>query len=287
MLKERSPTKWPRLNSISSPIRKILPTPSGESAITFIGQSTFLLQLGEINILTDPIFSRRASPVQWIGPKRARLPGIALADLPEIHLILVSHNHYDHLDLFSLRKLSQRFAPQVLTPLGNRALILESGLSKITELDWWQSHEIGKVRITATPAQHFSARSFFDRNKALWSGFVVEDPARTIFFSGDTGYGEHFKEIAHRFPKMDLALLPIGSYEPRWFMRELHTNPEEAVQAFLDSNAKQAIGMHFGTFQLTDEGIDEPTQDLQRALNLNGLGPQQFRVLEFGETAIF
>jgi L-ascorbate metabolism protein UlaG (beta-lactamase superfamily) len=277
---------WPKFIPNSSPGKKIPSCATDKIAVTFIGQSTFLLQIGATNILTDPIFSRRPSPISWLGPKRVRPPGIALEHLPQIHLVLVSHNHYDHLDLRSLRELNNRFAPRVIAPLGNQELIWKSGLREISELDWWQTRELEKLRITLTPAQHFCARHFSDRNKALWGGFVIEGCGQTIFFAGDTGYATHFKEIAARFPKIDLALLPIGSYEPRWFMRDLHMNPKEAVQAFLDLRAEQGIGMHFGTFQLTDEAIDEPVQHLQRELKLKNISAERFRVLDFGETAV-
>lgn len=286
MVRTSSRAKWPKFIPNPCPNRKVTPSPPDKIGVTFIGQSTFLLQIAGMNILTDPIFSRRPSPVQWLGPKRVRPPGIAIQDLPPIHLVLLSHNHYDHLDLPSLRELNKRFAPPVATPLGNRELIRKSGVHEIFELDWWQSREIRNLRITLTPAQHFCARKFSDRNQALWGGFVIEGFGKTIFFAGDTGYAGHFKEIATRFPKIDLALLPIGSYEPRWFMKDLHMNPEEAVRAFLDLNARHAIGMHFGTFQLTDEPIDEPVEHLQRELKQQGIAPDQFRVLEFGETHV-
>jgi L-ascorbate metabolism protein UlaG (beta-lactamase superfamily) len=284
---KHSRKKWPDFvpNTIESrPLKNCLP---GEISVTFIGQASFVLQMGETNILLDPVLSDRVSPVSWIGPKRVRPPGIKLQHLPATHLLLLSHCHYDHLDLRTLRHLHFRYHPQVVTPLQNRTLIATTGLTEITELDWWQSTEVRGLRITLTPAQHFSARKLSDRNTRLWGGFVIEGEGKTIYFAADTGYAEHFKEVARRFPRIDLALLPIGAYEPRWFMKDYHMNPADAVQAFLDLKPTRAIGMHFGTFQLTDEGIDEPQQHLAAELKDKGLTREQFRTLDFGETASF
>lgn len=193
MIRQRSPARWPKFLQNQVQSRKIETAQSGETAVTFIGQSTFLLQMGETNILTDPIFSERSSPFARIGPKRVRPPGIVLNDLPQIHLLLISHNHYDHLDILSLRELNRRFNPQVVTPLGNRKLLQKAGLKNIIELDWWQFCEIENLHLTVTPAQHFSARHFWDRNKALWGGFMIKSLEYSIFFAGDSGYAEHFK----------------------------------------------------------------------------------------------
>ena len=280
----RKPAKWPAFvaNTLQSrPIKNCSP---GETALTFIGHASFILQIGETNILLDPVLSERVSPVSWFGPKRVRPPGIQLQHLPPTHLVLVSHCHYDHLDLATLKALRLRYAPHVITPLANRELIATSGLSEITELDWWESTDFRGMRITVTPAQHFTARKFSDRNKRLWGGFVIEAEGKTIYFAGDTGYADHFKEIARRFPRIDLALLPIGAYEPRWFMTEYHMNPSEAVQAYVDLKPSRAVGMHFGTFQLTDEAIDEPVQALSRELKERGISSACFRTLDFGET---
>lgn len=283
----RSRARWPKFIPNPLPSRKIADLSAAENAVTFIGHSTFLIQVGGVNILTDPVFSMRASPVQWAGPKRVRLPGISLDDLPTIHLVLVSHNHYDHMDLISLRQLAKRFQPEVITTLGNKTILQNAGFGQVVELDWWQSANPNQLKITCTPAQHFSARAFRDRNRTLWGSFVVEARERTIFFAADTGYGEHLKEIGKQFPAIDLALLPIGAYEPRWFMQDAHMNPTDAVQAFLDLNAKRALGMHFGTFQLTDEGVDEPVELLKSEMGKQGVGAGKFGVLQFGETMSF
>ncbi|EEF58710.1 MBL fold metallo-hydrolase [Pedosphaera parvula] len=258
-----------------------------ESALTFINHSTFLIQFSGLNILTDPIFSERASPVRWAGPKRVRAPGINFLALPQIHLVLVSHNHYDHMDVLTLRKLAKTFNPMFITPLGNGRILKRNGIHNFIELDWWQSHHFGSAaRIISTPTQHFSSRTAFDRNRALWSGFAIQNHNMTVHFAGDSGYERHFKEIAERLGKIDVALLPIGAYEPRWFMQSVHMNPDEAVQAHLDLGARQSIGMHFGTFQLTDEGIDEPLVALRSALKSKAVDAEKFRTLDFGETIL-
>ncbi|MDB6111887.1 MAG: hypothetical protein JWR69_3637 [Pedosphaera sp.] len=258
-----------------------------EAAATFIGHSSFLLQLPGLNILADPVFSERASPVSWAGPVRVRPPGLAFQDLPAIQMVFVSHNHYDHMDLRTLDKLRQTFDPLFVTPVENGRTLRSKGITKIIELDWWQSHRVkGGITLTLTPAQHFSSRSLCDRNRALWGGFFVATDQMKIYFAGDSGYAEHFIEIEKRLGRPDLALLPIGAYEPRWFMQANHMNPEEAVRAHLELGARQSIGMHFGTFQLTHEGIDEPVEALKSSLAACKVKPEHFRVLECGETLL-
>jgi L-ascorbate metabolism protein UlaG (beta-lactamase superfamily) len=261
---------------------------AGETGVTFIGHSTFLLRLPGLTVLTDPIFSRRCSPVSFAGPSRVRPPGVALEALPAIDLILLSHNHYDHCDLPSLRKLRKRFpGARIVTTQGNAPYLAKKRLAGAVELDWWQAHQMGETRITAVPARHFAARSLNDRNETLWAGFVLEHAGSRIYFAGDTGYTKFFTEIAARLGSPDLALLPIGAYEPRWFMGPVHMNPPDAVQAFADLGAKQAIGMHFGTFQLTAEAIDAPEQALAAAKAAAGLAEGAFVTLGFGETRSF
>jgi L-ascorbate metabolism protein UlaG (beta-lactamase superfamily) len=271
---------------------KPYPPPEGEVtdgvAVTFIGHSSFLLRLPGLNVLTDPVFSKRCSPVRGVGPARVRAPGLALARLPKIDLLLLSHNHYDHMDIASLRKLRKRFpAMKIVTALGNTAYLAGKGIPGVVELDWWQAHETGGTKITATPARHFAARTLYDRNKALWCGLYLEHRGQKIYFAGDTGYTKFFIEIQARLGAPDLALLPIGAYEPRWFMGPVHMNPADAVLAFADLQAKQAVGMHFGTFQLTAEAIDQPENDLAVAKQDAGLANGAFVTLDCGETRIF
>ncbi len=252
--------------------------------VTFIGHSTFLLQIGGIAVLTDPIWSVRCSPVRFAGPRRARPPGQSLDALPGVELLLVTHNHYDHMDLPTLRQVRRRWAPPVATGLGNARHLAKAGIRSAVELDWWQSTELAGARLTYVPAQHFSSRGLHDRNQCLWGGFVIEAGGAVVYFAGDSGYCPHFAEIGRKFPRIDLALLPIGAYEPRWFMRQQHVNPEEAVRAHLDLRPRRSLGMHFGTFQLTDEAIDAPVSALQDARSRAGVAEADFAVLAFGET---
>jgi L-ascorbate metabolism protein UlaG (beta-lactamase superfamily) len=276
-------TPWPKQVPVE-PRRPPQPVGSGEVIVTFIGHATFLIQTATGNLLTDPMYSERASPLRFAGPRRVAAPGVPFKDLPQIDLVLLSHNHYDHCDLPTLRALSRRFRPRLITPLGNRRLLRSAGIARVEELDWWQQAVSASPHVTLVPAQHFSARGPLDRNRALWGGFIIEAGRTRIFFAGDSGYAGHFGEIRERFAPIDLALLPIGAYEPRWFMRDVHMNPAEAVQAHLDLDAARSIGMHFGTFQLTAEGISDPVDELDRALQEQDVPSSQFEVLEFGES---
>jgi L-ascorbate metabolism protein UlaG (beta-lactamase superfamily) len=272
---------WPA----SVPVAPQRPPPMDAQAwatVTFVGHSTFLIQTRAGNVLTDPMFSERASPLTFIGPRRVRVPGIRFEDLPEIAVVVLSHNHYDHCDLPTLRALRRRFDPHVVTGLANGRFARKAGLRRIEELDWWQPAARSPVPVTATPAQHFSARTPFDRNRALWSGFVMDLDGHRLFFAGDSGYAPHFREIPHRFGDIDLALLPIGAYEPRWFMKDVHMDPDEAVRAHVDLAARRSIGMHFGTFQLTAEGIDAPLDALDAARREHGIAADRFTTLPFG-----
>ena len=237
-----------------------LANPSG-AQVTWIGHSTFLLQVDGLNILTDPIFSERASPVSFAGPKRTTPAAMSIEQLPPIDVVLISHNHYDHLDKPSVKALQEKQPenpPQYFVPLGQKAWFDKLGISQVTELDWWASESVGKTTVHAVPVQHWSSRSPFDRNKVLWAGFVIDSPSLSTLFVGDSGYSDDFKTIAQRLGKVDLALVPIGAYDPRWFMKNAHMNPEEALQVVQDVGAKRAISMHWGTFALTDEPTEEP-----------------------------
>jgi L-ascorbate metabolism protein UlaG (beta-lactamase superfamily) len=234
-------------------------------------------------LLTDPIYSWRAGPFNVSGPRRVRAPGVRFEDLPPVSTVLLSHNHYDHCDLRTLRKLAQAFDPTVVTPLGNTRVLRSAGIRRVEELGWWQASET-TPGVTLTPARHFSARTPFDRNRALWGGFVLDTRGMRIYFAGDTAYTDVFSEIPRRLGPVDLALLPIGAYEPRWFMHVVHMNPAEAVQAHLDLGGPESLGMHFGTFQMTAEGIDEPLRELEAARATRGVAPERFRTLEFGES---
>ncbi len=253
----------------------------GEVRVTFVNHSTLLVQMEGLNVLTDPIWSDRAGPLSWAGEPRHRLPGVAFDDLPPIDVVLVSHNHYDHLDLPTLERVARRDHPRIFVGLGNTALLAEHGISGGTDLDWWQSARVGPLEVVAVPAEHTSMRGVCDRERTLWVGFVVRSASGSVFFAGDTGYGPHFSAVRRRLGPMRLALLPIGAYEPRWFMAPVHMAPNEAVQAAIDLEATTSVGMHFGTFEQTDEGIDDPIRDLKSALEKHP--SLRFWVLGFGE----
>jgi L-ascorbate metabolism protein UlaG (beta-lactamase superfamily) len=278
--------RWPR--DVPPPRRVQLPASvaPGEVAVTFIGHSTFLLQFDRLTILTDPIFARCAGPFGLFGPKRARPPALRLDELPPIDVVLISHNHYDHLDLATLHWLARHRRPKFVTSLGNKAWLAAREIeSDVVELDWWQTAEIVPgLRVTGTPAQHFTARTPWDRCRTLWNGLMLHTPAGDVFFCGDSGWGPHFAEIREKLGAPALALMPIGAYEPRWFMTPVHMNPDESVRAHLALGARRSLGMHFGTFQLTNEGIDQPLVDLATARVVHHVPDADFTTLDFGET---
>ncbi|MBC7464863.1 MAG: MBL fold metallo-hydrolase [Bdellovibrio sp.] len=261
---------------------------ANEAAVTFINHATELIQLEKLTVITDPIFAERASPFSWIGSKRHRKPGAEIFELPKIDVVVISHNHYDHLNIESLIELQKKDQPQFIVPLGTKALLEESGIKNVTELDWWQNFktEQGAV-ITLVPMQHWSARGVFDRFEALWGGYLIESSGLKIIFAGDTGYNNQFKEIQQKVGSIDISILPIGAYEPRWFMKGQHMNPFEAVQAHRDLQSKLSIGTHFGTFQLTDEGIDDPITDLESELQTAKIELKYFVAPKNGQTIFF
>ena len=281
-------SKWPKYvpNTAVPQLNEKLA--SNDVAVTFVNHATFLLQISGLNILTDPVWSRRVSPFRWLGPARVRKPGIAFDELPNIDLILLTHNHYDHMDLDTLTKLNQRFAPTVLVSTGNKTLLRSIGFEDVHELDWWDDIQINPaLKITFAPTQHFSGRSLWDRQKSLWGSYMLHYRNRLIYFGGDSGYSSHFSEIRQRLGPPDLSFLGIGAYAPRWFMKPMHMNPEEAVQAHQDLESRQSIGMHFGTFQLSSEAIDQPKIDLEAALSQQDVPDEQFVTLAEGETRIY
>jgi L-ascorbate metabolism protein UlaG (beta-lactamase superfamily) len=259
------------------------------STLTWIGHSTFLWQYLGTNLITDPHLTQRASPVNFLGPERFVEPGLSLSDLPLIDIVIISHNHYDHLDRKTVLALVEQQAenpPLFLVPLGLKEWFTDIGIiEKVIELDWWQSHQIGSWQLSAVPVQHWSRRGLFDTNQTLWAGWVVEAPEQKMFFAGDTGYSQDFKDIGDRFGSMDLSLIPIGAYAPRWFMQDSHVNPEEAVQIHQDVRSKFSVGMHWGTFlNLTDEPLLEPPQRLKEVLEERQLSSESFITLKHGQT---
>jgi N-acyl-phosphatidylethanolamine-hydrolysing phospholipase D len=263
-------------------------------AVTWIGHATVLLQLGELNILTDPVWSERASPLQFSGPKRWVAPGAGFDALPPIDLVLLSHNHYDHLDDRTVRRLAERWPEsRWLAPLGLARFVRARGARHVEELDWWQQTRVGPATIACTPAQHFSARGLADRNATLWCGWSAVVGQRRVFFAGDTGYHPEFGMIAERYGPFDLALLPIGAYEPRWFMHPVHMNPDDAVAAFRDLRSRAdrsarsvMVPIHWGTFKLTDEPMDEPPRRVRTAWDGAGLPAEDLWLLAHGETRV-
>ena len=286
-VRTRDPVDWGQAPPLEQrqPVQRI---DDGELQITIITHATALIQADRLNVLTDPIWSDRTAPVQWLGPKRKQIPGVAFDELPPIDVVLISHNHYDHLDSGTIKQLEQVHAPLFIVPLNNRYLLERFGVNpqRIVELDWWEGHAYQGVTFDAVPAQHWSRRGLFDTRKSLWAGFVLKTRAGPVYFAGDTGYPARFKEIRERYGRLAAAVLPIGAYEPRWFMRAQHMNPQDAVLAWDDLGRPPALGMHFGTFQLTDEGRDTPVIALQQALASGHASdsPPQFIAPTFGQS---
>ena len=259
-----------------------------EKTLTWIGHASFLLQIDSVNILTDPHLTKRASPVSFAGPSRTTPPGLGLKDLPSIDIIVISHNHYDHLDKQTLKQIikqQQNKQPLILVPLKLKELIEGFGATNVKELDWWDNTKFQNLTIHSVPVQHWSNRSF-NTNKTLWCGWVIENSNYKAFFCGDTGYSKDFINIQKKFGYMDLSLIPIGAYAPRWFMKDHHCNVEEAIQIHQDLQSKHSVAMHWGTFQLTDEPMGEPTELLQSLSIKKNLSKKEFIAMQHGESKI-
>ena len=263
------------------------PELAANPSVTWVGHATVLLRVGGMSVLTDPHFSERASPVTFAGPKRVVPPVPALDELPHIDAVVVSHNHYDHLDQDSVRRLAEQRGgpPRFYVPLGLKAWFAELGIHDVVELDWWESREHRGLKIDFVPVQHWSKRTLTDENQTLWGGWVIRHPELAFFFAGDTGYSADFADIRARFGGFDLAAIPIGAYAPRWFMRIMHLDPAEAVRVHQDLNARQSLAIHWGTFDnLTDESLYEPPQRLAEERRKAGLTERDFLLLKHGQT---
>ena len=257
-----------------------------EKTLTWIGHASFLLQLDGINILTDPHLTKRASPVSFAGPSRTTPPGLSIVNLPVIDIIVISHNHYDHLDHQTIRQIvkqQKNNQPLILVPLKLKKLLESFGANNVQELEWWDTVKAANLKIHSVPVQHWSNRGF-NANKTLWCGWVFETKNFKCIFVGDTGYSKDFLTIQEKFDSMDLALIPIGAYAPRWFMKDHHCNVEEAIQIHKDLNSKNSVAMHWGTFQLTDEPMDEPPKLLKSLSSKNNLLNDEFIAMKHGET---
>lgn len=283
----RQPAPWPE--RAPSPFSDTPPArvDGGRARLSYVGHASWLIQAGGLNILVDPVWSERASPVAFAGPKRVNDPGIEFAALPPVDAVLVSHGHYDHLDVATLSRLAARFSPRVITPLGNDVVMRSADPAIRAEAyDWNDRVVLGDgVAVTLVATRHWTARGLFDRNKALWASFVLHTPAGAIYIVCDSGYGSgvHFRRVREAHGPLRAAILPIGAYEPRWFMRDQHMNPHDAVRALADCGAELALASHHGTFRLTDEAIDAPVRMLDEARAAAGLPPDRFRVLRPGQ----
>jgi len=254
------------------------------ATVTWVGHSTLLIQLDGLNILTDPHWSDRASPVTFAGPKRLMSPGVPLELLPPIDLVLISHDHYDHLDVDTVQRLAQLYHPLFLVPLGLKAWFADLGITDVEELDWWENRQVHGLTVTCLPAQHFSGRTLWDRNRRLWSAWAVAGEKKRFFFAGDTGYYSGLTEIGLRLGPFDLAAIPIGAYLPPAMMKMTHITPEEALQLFADIKGERFVAMHWGTFDLTEEPVEEPPLRLEAEARRLGLDLSKVWVLKHGET---
>ena len=270
----------PRVPNDGAALRAVPPP----SAITWIGHATLLVQVDGLSVLTDPQWSDRAGPTSWLGPERLGPPGLAFESLPRIDVVVISHDHFDHLDLPTVRRLAATHDPLFLVPLGMRAWFRDNGMSHVEELDWWQERQYRGVRFVCVPAQHFAQRSFWDGNRRLWASWAIVGRERRLYFGGDTGYFDGFREAGRRLGPFDVAALAIGAYLPAEIMKAVHTTPEEAVQAFLDLDGRVMLGMHWGTFDLAEEPLDEPPVRMRAEFERRHLDAARAWIPEIGET---
>ena len=282
LLVTRKPTKWVIPKGVVKPAKVVERIDNQEFRITYINHATILIQCFGVNILTDPVYAWAAGLFGIIGPIRRLQPGIKLEDLPPIDYVFISHNHYDHLDTAAIKKLEKKFQPKFITTLGND-LLLKKYVKDLQAFDWWDSFKLtDEIEMHLTPGQHFSSRGIFDRDANLWGGFVLKTPKGKIYWAGDSGYGTFFKDIGKRLGPMRFSCIPIGAYKPEWFMGPIHINPTQAVQVHQDVQSQQSMAFHWGTFNLSDEGWDEPIHDLESAMTEKGLQTSDFQAIVNG-----
>ncbi len=277
---DRAAPEFPRVANDGGALR----ANTGAPTVTWIGHATLLIQLDGVNVLTDPIWSERAGPTSWLGPRRLNAPGMRFEDLPPIHAVVISHSHYDHLDRPTVERLARTHRPRFFVPLGLKAWFADLGITDVEELDWWQSRALGGVRFACAPVQHWSARTPWDTDRRLWSGWVLAGRERRVFFAGDTGYWDGFQEVGAKLGPFDLAAVSIAVYEPPEIMHLTHTTPEQALELFAAVRAQRFVAMHWGTFDLGDEPIDEPPRRLAAEARRLGLGDDRVWILRHGET---
>jgi L-ascorbate metabolism protein UlaG (beta-lactamase superfamily) len=279
----RKPGPWEERKNLPYGPPPAVWVPEGELVVTFINHTTFLIQADGMNILTDPVWSERVSPFSFAGPARTRPPGLRMEDLPPIDVILLSHNHYDHMDMATLKTLCKMHEPLLVVPLGVDLIVKKEGLGPVLVLDWWEQGILpGGMEVHAVPAQHFSGRGLFDRDATLWCGYMLNTEQGYLYFAGDTGYGPFFREIGARFQPISLAIIPIGAYKPTWFMAPVHTDPFDAVNIHQEVGAQLSVASHYGTFPLADDSQEDPVKDLREALESSGLPLDVFVTMEEG-----
>jgi L-ascorbate metabolism protein UlaG (beta-lactamase superfamily) len=280
--KQKWPESYPSPFPLAKPVKRVA---LDKIIVTYIGHASFLFQIGGLNILADPVWSERTSPVSFAGPKRVNPPGISFEDLPPVDIVIVTHNHYDHMDMATLKKLVAAHNPLIITPLGNDVIIQKDiPAARIATMDWGQSYDAAPLTLHCEPCHHWSARGSSDRRHALWAAFVIESPAGKLYHIGDTGFhsGIYYKAVAEKHGPFKIATLPIGAYEPRWFMQGQHQDPDEAVEGFKLLGANLALGHHWGTVQLTDEAVEAPLEALNVALDKAGILRERFVPLRAG-----
>lgn len=282
-VRHHSKSKWSfRANRFSAkPSDRIL---GGELVVTFVNHATVLIQTEGLNIITDPVWSKRVSPFSFFGPKRYRPPGVDFDNLPAIDIVLISHNHYDHMDIPTLKRIAGKWNPKIYAGLGNARYLRSRGIPNVMDLDWWEKDEVKEgLSVVGAPGQHFSSRALSDRNRTLWCGFIIETTHGNIYFAGDTGYGPFVEKLHERYKEFRLAFLPIGAFRPEWLMGSVHTSPDQAVQMHNELNVRTSIAIHFGTFHLGDDHQDEPPERIIDILAKSGVPKPNFILLENGE----